>query len=116
MAKTPERPVRLGVQIQPQHAAYPQIRETLRRVEEAGVDVVTTRDHVFPLTGEPDGYDFGEIEVSVAGGALDGPGPGQAAQDLYAEGAWLVTVTTGGPDHPLDQLDAWLAWRDERNG
>ena len=55
MAKTPERPVRLGVQIQPQHAAYPQIRETLRRVEEAGVDVVTTWDHFFPLTGEPDG-------------------------------------------------------------
>ncbi|OLT19020.1 hypothetical protein BJF80_13290 [Serinicoccus sp. CUA-874] len=62
------------------------------------------------------GYDIGAIEVSVAGGALDGPGPGQAAQDLYAEGARLVTVTTGGPDHPLDQLDAWLAWRDERNG
>ncbi|OLT43515.1 hypothetical protein BJF86_01720 [Serinicoccus sp. CNJ-927] len=55
-------------------------------------------------------------QVSVAGGALDGPGPGQAAQDLYAEGARLVTVTTSGPDHPLDQLDAWLAWRDERNG
>ena len=261
-----ERTVRLGVQIQPQHAAYPQIRDTLRRVEEAGVDLVTTWDHFFPLTGEPDGlhfecwttlgawaeqtsrveigalvtcnsyrnpdlladmartvdhisegrlflgigsgwferdydeygYDFGtagsrlddlaaamprirerwaklnpapvrdipvmiggggekktlrivaehatiwhsfsdaptlrhklgvldrhcsdvgrdlsEIEVSVGGGSLDGPGPGQAAQDLYAEGARLFTVTTSGPGYPLDQLDAWLAWRDERNG
>lgn len=270
MTNGPERPTRLGVQIQPQHAAYPQIRETLRRVEESGVDVVTTWDHFFPLTGDPEGkhfecwttlgawaeqtsrveigalvtcnsyrnpdlladmartvdhisagedgqgrlilgigsgwfekdyeeygYDFGtagsrlddlaeamprirarwarlnpaptrpipvmiggggekktlrivaehatiwhsfsdaqtlrhklgvldrhcdavgrdrgEIEVSVGGGKAS-EAPGAAADELHEAGARLFTISTGGPDHPLDGLDAWLAWRDARNG
>ncbi|WP_151524709.1 LLM class F420-dependent oxidoreductase [Serinicoccus kebangsaanensis] len=265
MAKNLDRPVRLGVQIQPQHATYATIRETLSRLEEAGVDVVTTWDHFFPLFGEPDGlhfecwttlgawaeqtsrveigalvtcnsyrnsdlladmartvdhisdgrlilgigsgwferdyteygYGFGtagsrlddlasamrrirdrwarlnpaptrqipvmiggggekktlrivaehatiwhsfsdaetlrhklgvlrghgeqvgrdvdEIEVSVGGGAAQ-DAPGEAADALYAEGARLFTVTTSGPDYPLDQLQAWLDWRDARNG
>ncbi|KUG55648.1 LLM class F420-dependent oxidoreductase [Serinicoccus chungangensis] len=265
MANTPDRPVRLGVQVQPQHATYPQIRDTVSRLEDAGVDVVMNWDHFFPLTGEPDGlhfecwttlgawaeqtsrveigalvscnsyrnpdlladmartvdhvsggrlvlgigsgwferdydeygYDFGtagsrlddlaaamprirerwarlnpaptrpipvmiggggerktlrivaehatiwhsfgdadtlrhklgvlarhcedvgrdpgEIEVSVAAAGSLEQGPGEDAEAKYAAGARLFTVHTSGPDHPLDQLDAWLAWRDEHN-
>ena len=32
--------VRIGVQIQPQHATYAQIRRTCARLEEMGVDVL----------------------------------------------------------------------------
>ena len=269
-----DRPTRLGVQVQPQHTAYPRIRETVRRLEEAGVDMVLNWDHFFPLSGDPDGkhlecwtmlaawaeqterieigalvtcnsyrnpdlladmartvdhvsareggpgrlvlgigsgwferdyeeygYDFGtrgsrlddlaesmprirqrwarlnpaptreipvlvggggerktlpivaehatiwhsfsdpetlahklgvlarhaeaigrdvsEIEISVAGGSLgpDGPGgPGAPAQAQHDLGARLFVVSISGPDLDLTGLDAWLAWRDERNG
>ncbi len=51
-------PVRIGVQIQPQHAQYADIRRTVAKVEELGVDVVFNWDHFFPLSGEPDGLHF----------------------------------------------------------
>jgi probable F420-dependent oxidoreductase len=51
-------PVRLGVQIEPQHATYGQIRDAVLRFEEMGVDVVFNWDHFFPLFGEPDGAHF----------------------------------------------------------
>lgn len=51
-------PVRLGVQVQPQHADYPAIRDTVMRLEELGVDVIFNWDHFFPLYGEPDGPHF----------------------------------------------------------
>jgi probable F420-dependent oxidoreductase len=50
--------VRIGVQIQPQHADYGQIRAAVADAEEAGVDVVFNWDHFFPLRGEPDGRHF----------------------------------------------------------
>ncbi|WP_020579031.1 LLM class F420-dependent oxidoreductase [Actinopolymorpha alba] len=50
--------VRVGVQIQPQHADYAQIRDAVARAEDAGVDVVYNWDHFFPLYGEPDGKHF----------------------------------------------------------
>ena len=52
------RPVRIGVQLQPQHADYDQLRRAVDRVEAAGVDVVFNWDHFFPLHGEPDGKHF----------------------------------------------------------
>ena len=52
------RPVRIAVQIQPQHADYRQIRAAVAAAEEAGVDVVFNWDHFFPLYGEPDGKHF----------------------------------------------------------
>ena len=52
------RPVRLGVQIAPQHATYDVIRQTLRRIEDAGVDVAFNWDHFFPLSGDPEGMHF----------------------------------------------------------
>ena len=52
------RPVRIGVQIQPQHADYAEIRRAVAAAEEAGVDAVFTWDHFFPLYGEADGKHF----------------------------------------------------------
>jgi probable F420-dependent oxidoreductase len=51
-------PIRIGVQVQPQHADYAQIRRAVADAESAGVDVVFNWDHFFPLTGEPDGKHF----------------------------------------------------------
>ena len=53
-----ERPVRIAVQLQPQHADYPQIRDAVARAEDVGVDVVFNWDHFFPLEGDPDGKHF----------------------------------------------------------
>jgi probable F420-dependent oxidoreductase len=43
--------LRVGVQIQPQHAEYRDIRDAAVRAEELGVDIVYTWDHFFPLYG-----------------------------------------------------------------
>jgi probable F420-dependent oxidoreductase len=53
-----ERPVRIGAQIQPQHATYPDIRRACADLEALGVDVLFTWDHFFPLHGDPDGAHF----------------------------------------------------------
>lgn len=52
------RPIRIGIQIQPQHATYRRIRSTVAAAEEAGVDIVFNWDHFFPLYGEADGKHF----------------------------------------------------------
>jgi probable F420-dependent oxidoreductase len=52
------RALRVGVQLQPQHAEYADIRRAVARAEEAGVDIVFNWDHFFPLYGEPDGRHF----------------------------------------------------------
>jgi probable F420-dependent oxidoreductase len=52
------RAVRIGVQLQPQHADYSEIRRAVAAAEEAGVDVAYNWDHFFPLYGEPDGKHF----------------------------------------------------------
>ncbi|WP_375400120.1 LLM class F420-dependent oxidoreductase [uncultured Amnibacterium sp.] len=52
------RPVRLGVQIAPQHAPYEVHRKTLQRVEDAGVDIAFNWDHFYPLSGDPEGMHF----------------------------------------------------------
>ena len=51
-------PIRIGVQLQPQHADYAQIRDAVRRAEDLGVDVIFNWDHFFPLSGDPDGKHF----------------------------------------------------------
>jgi probable F420-dependent oxidoreductase len=53
-----DRPVRIGVQITPQHTPYAGIRDALRRVEDAGADIAFNWDHFFPLFGDPDGMHF----------------------------------------------------------
>ena len=52
------REIRIGAQIQPQHADYQQIRAAVDEAEEAGADVIFNWDHFFPLCGEPDGKHF----------------------------------------------------------
>lgn len=52
------RPIRIGVQIAPQHASYAKIRSTVAACEELGVDIVFNWDHFFPLAGEADGLHF----------------------------------------------------------
>ena len=39
-------PIRIGVQLQPQHATYSQIRDAVMRAEDIGVDVVFNWDHL----------------------------------------------------------------------
>jgi probable F420-dependent oxidoreductase len=50
--------IRIGLQIQPQHADYSAIRDAVQRAEDLGVDVIFNWDHFYPLTGDPDGKHF----------------------------------------------------------
>ena len=78
------RPIRIGIQLQPQHATYPQIREAVVRAEEMGVDVIFTWDHFFPLFGDPDGSHF-EAWTTLAA---------WAEQTRHAEIGVLVTCNS----------------------
>ncbi len=50
--------IRVGVQVQPQHADFDGMRRAWREAEEMGADVVYTWDHFYPLYGEPEGKHF----------------------------------------------------------
>ena len=51
--------LRIGVQLQPQHAPqYSHLRDAVRRCEDIGVDVAFNWDHFFPLYGDPDGAHY----------------------------------------------------------
>jgi probable F420-dependent oxidoreductase len=56
------RPIRIAVQLKPQHAPYRALRDAVARAEDAGIDIVFNWDHFFPLYGprygEPDGKHF----------------------------------------------------------
>lgn len=52
------RPVRIGVQVQPQHSLYPKVRETVRALEGMGVDIIFNWDHFYPLSGDPEGLHY----------------------------------------------------------
>jgi probable F420-dependent oxidoreductase len=52
------RPIRIGVQIQPQHGEYDDIRRAVLRAEDMGVDIIYNWDHFFPLSGDRDGKHF----------------------------------------------------------
>jgi probable F420-dependent oxidoreductase len=53
--------VRVGVQVQPQHADFDGMRRAWREAEEMGVDSIFCWDHFYPLSGEPDGKHFEAI-------------------------------------------------------
>lgn len=61
-----QRPIRIGAQIAPQHAGYPQLRDAVRRMEDLGVDIVMGWDHFFPLTGDPEGSHYEAFTVLAA--------------------------------------------------
>ncbi|MEA9985694.1 MULTISPECIES: LLM class F420-dependent oxidoreductase [Subtercola] len=58
MTSETNRPVRIGVQIAPQHSTYSEIRDTLTQLEELGVDIAFNWDHFYPLSGDPEGLHF----------------------------------------------------------
>lgn len=60
------RSIRIGVQIAPQHASYPVLRDAVRRMEDLGVDLVMGWDHFFPLTGDAEGAHFEAFTVLAA--------------------------------------------------
>ena len=51
-------PIRIGVQLQPQHADYADIRRAVAEAEDIGVDIVFNWDHFFPLYGDRNGKHF----------------------------------------------------------
>ena len=51
-------PIRVGVQLHPQHVSYQDYADAVRRVEDLGVDTIWNWDHFFPLYGDPQGNHF----------------------------------------------------------
>lgn len=51
-------PIRVGVQIQPQHSTFAQMQQAWRDAEQLGADSIYTWDHFYPLYGEPDGAHY----------------------------------------------------------
>jgi probable F420-dependent oxidoreductase len=55
---TSRKPLRIGYQLEPQHADYATIRRTASRIDDLGVDVLFNWDHFFPLSGDRNGLHF----------------------------------------------------------
>ena len=53
-----ERPLRVAVQLAPQHATYAELRDCVRRLEDMGVDIIFNWDHFYPLSGDRDGLHY----------------------------------------------------------
>lgn len=53
-----KHPVRIAVQLHPQHADYSAIRDAVVGAEEMGVDIVYNWDHFYRLYGDADGKHF----------------------------------------------------------
>ena len=51
-------PIRIGVQIQPQHADFDGMRRAFVEADEMGCDAIFTWDHFYPLYGDPDGKHY----------------------------------------------------------
>src|SRR4051795_11867340 len=62
--------IRIGVQVQPQHADFDGMRRAWREAEELGVDTIFCWDHFYPLYGEPDGKHFEAIATLGAMAAV----------------------------------------------
>jgi probable F420-dependent oxidoreductase len=58
--------IRIGVQVQPQHASYDSMRRAWAAIEELGADMIFTWDHFFPLSGDRDGLHFESLALQAA--------------------------------------------------
>jgi probable F420-dependent oxidoreductase len=58
--------IRVGVQVQPQHADYDGMRRAWLEAEEIGADVVYTWDHFFPIAGDRAGKHFEGLTLQAA--------------------------------------------------
>jgi probable F420-dependent oxidoreductase len=63
-------PVRIGVQIQPQHADFAVMLDAFRQADELGVDTIYTWDHFYPLYGNPDGKHWEGLTTLTAMAAV----------------------------------------------
>lgn len=59
-------PIRIGVQLQPQHATWQQFRDAVVRAEGLGVDSIWNWDHFYPLGGDPSGAHFEAYSLLAA--------------------------------------------------
>ncbi len=59
-------PLRVSVQLQPQHSDWPSMLRAWQQAEELGVDCIFNWDHFYPLYGEPDGPHFEALTVLAA--------------------------------------------------
>ena len=61
-----DRPIRIGVQVQPMHGTFERMRATWLQVEKLGADTLFTWDHFFPLRGDPGGPHFESWTLQAA--------------------------------------------------
>jgi probable F420-dependent oxidoreductase len=66
MSATPNAPLKVGVQLHPQHCTYPQFRDAVVHMEAIGVDTIWNWDHFYPLYGDDDGPSFEGYTVLAA--------------------------------------------------
>ncbi len=58
--------IKVGVQVQPQHADYSGMRRAWIEAEEMGCDAIFNWDHFYPLYGEPDGKHLEALTTMAA--------------------------------------------------
>ena len=66
MTLSSKRPVKISVQIQPQHATYDQMRRAWVAADALGVDSIFNWDHFYPLSGDANGLHFEAYSLLAA--------------------------------------------------